>query len=103
MTYLPPERPCYPTRLSHKDYVTFACPETYGAYPRPAAAWMQVRKEVDTAMTPIYFLMALIALPMLSRVVGMLVRMLVELISAALYMALAIVLLLALASHGRLI
>jgi hypothetical protein len=58
---------------------------------------------VDTAMTLIYFFMALMALPMLSRVVRMLVRLMVELISVALVMALVIILLLAVASHGRLI
>jgi hypothetical protein len=63
----------------------------------------RVRKEVDTPMTLIYLLMASVALPMLSRVVGILVRLMVELISVTLVMALAIILLLALASHGRLI
>jgi hypothetical protein len=63
----------------------------------------RVREEVDTAMTFIYFFMALIALPMLSRVVRMLVRLMVELISVILAMAFVIILLLALANHGRLI
>jgi hypothetical protein len=55
------------------------------------------------AMTLIYLFVALTALPMLSRVVRMLVRLMVELISVALVMALVIILLLAVASHGRLI
>jgi len=54
-------------------------------------------------MTLIYFFLALTALPVLSRVVRVLARLMVELIGVTVVMALGIILLLAVASHGRLI
>lgn len=60
----------------------------------------RVRKKVGTAMNLILFLMALIGLPLCSRVGRMLLGLLLGLVGVTAAMALLIILLLALATHG---
>jgi hypothetical protein len=60
----------------------------------------RVPKEVDVVMNLIFFLIALTVLPLFSRVGRMLLSLLFGLVGITLVMALVIMLLLALASHG---
>jgi len=70
---------------------------------RPAARWRQHRREVDGMLNLFLILAALTGLPALTGVGRLLLSILVRLLGLAFAMALVMIVLLALATHGKVI
>ena len=69
----------------------------------PAARWRQYRREVDGMLNLFLILAAVTGLPALTEVGRLLMSLLVRLIGLAFVMALVLLVLLALATHGKVI